>query len=224
MAKRKSKPVSQEPEIVRRDGALCVTFVNTVSTERPALETYADLLAWGRRSGALTPSQAERLGRVADGEPDQARAVLTRAQTLRGCLLSIFHAIAEGGSPADFDVEALDHSLYEVLAHRRLIAADDGRCQFVWREGDELDRMLWPVLTSATRTLTSKHCREIRECASEGCSLMFLDRSSGSPRKWCSQKTCGHRDRSRRHYRKTVKTNRARAEEASRRKKKRKES
>lgn len=215
MAKRRSTRESTEPEIVRRDGAVCITFVNTASRERRPLETYADLLAWGQQSGTLNGSQAERLGRLAGADPNQARAVLTRAQTLRGCLLRIFHALIEGQTPADLDVEAVDHRLYEVLAHRRLIADGHGGYRFVWRDGDELDRMLWPVLTSATRTLTSRHWRKIRECASDGCSLMFLDRSSGSARKWCSQETCGHRSRARRHYRKTVKPNRERAVEAS---------
>jgi predicted RNA-binding Zn ribbon-like protein len=216
MAKRRPRRKSSEPELVRRDGALCVTFVNTASRERRPLETYADLLAWGQQSGALSGSQAERLERLGGDDPERVREVLIRAQTLRGCLLRIFHALAEGQAPADLDVEAVDHQLYEVLAHRRLIADGHGGYHFVWRDGDELDRMLWPVLTSASQTLTSKHCRKVRECAGEGCSLMFLDRSGGSPRKWCSGETCGHRDRARRHYRKTVKPNREEAEAASR--------
>jgi predicted RNA-binding Zn ribbon-like protein len=211
MAKHRPRKKSSEPELVRRDGAVCVTFVNTASLARRPLETYADLLAWGQQSGTLSGSQAEGLSRLAADDPEAAREVLIRAQTLRGCLLRIFHARLEGQAPADFDVVAIDHQLYEVLAHRRLIADGNGGYRFVWRDGDELDRMLWPVLTSASATLTSRYWRKLRQCAGEGCSLLFLDRSSGSPRKWCSPRACGHRDRARKHYHKTVKPKRERS-------------
>ena len=58
---------------------------------------------------------------------------------------------------------------------------------------------------SAADLLTSKHYRKVRRCAGEGCELVFVDRTPGSPRKWCSMKACGSKVKALRHYRRTIK-------------------
>ena len=54
MAKRKRRKPAPKPKLVRQDGALCVTFVNTANARRKTLKSYADLLAWGQQSGVLS--------------------------------------------------------------------------------------------------------------------------------------------------------------------------
>ncbi len=36
--------------------------------------------------------------------------------------------------------------------------------------------------------------------ADEDCDLLFVDRTAGSPRKWCSMEACGRRVKARKHY------------------------
>ncbi|MCP3959093.1 MAG: hypothetical protein GY719_14680, partial [bacterium] len=85
-------------------------------------------------------------------------------------------------------------------------------------DGDNLDRMLWPVASSAGDLLSTKHHRNVRQCAGEGCDLLFVDRSGGSPRKWCSMRACGNKVKSLRHYHRSIKPEKERREERFREK------
>jgi predicted RNA-binding Zn ribbon-like protein len=70
-----------------------------------------------------------------------------------------------------------------------------------WTVSDtSLERLLWPVARSAAELLVSGAADDVRECASETCSWLFLDRSPRRSRRWCSMKTCGNRDKVRRFY------------------------
>ncbi len=84
MAKRKTETRLQK--MLRSDGALCVTFVNTALGKRRPLESYADLLAWGVETGILAQAGATLLARVAAERPGPAAGVAKRAKTLRARL------------------------------------------------------------------------------------------------------------------------------------------
>ncbi len=197
MAKRKRKP--EQPELVQ-DGALCATFVNTAKGKRNRLETYADLLAWGQKQEVLSTTDGERLALAASKRPSDAEAVVREALEIRACLERIFGDLAARRTASDSDLATLNGSLRPVLSARHLVPAAGGY-QLAWDDldGDDLDRMLWPVLFSAAEILSSDDHRRLRQCAGTDCGLFFVDRSPGSPRKWCTT-ACGHRVRSRRHY------------------------
>jgi predicted RNA-binding Zn ribbon-like protein len=205
MAKAKTRRSFPGPKLVRQDGALCATFVNTASAKRQAFETYDDLLLWGRHNGALGAGGAERLAVAAAERPEAAEAAVARARELRVCLTRILLALADGGDPAAADIGELNTALGAALSCRRLVLHPGGY-RWGWTDaGEAFDSMLWPVLTSAADVLTTKYHRKVRRCAGPDCDLIFVDRTPGSPRKWCDEKDCGHRVRSARHYRKTVK-------------------
>ncbi|WP_030810968.1 CGNR zinc finger domain-containing protein [Streptomyces sp. NRRL F-2799] len=44
----------------------------------------------------------------------------------------------------------------------------------------------------------------VRECAGEGCPLLYLDTSRGRRRRWCSSEVCGNRERVARHRRRVA--------------------
>jgi predicted RNA-binding Zn ribbon-like protein len=66
--------------------------------------------------------------------------------------------------------------------------------------------MLWPVLQSAAELLTSDEIHQVRECNSDRCTWLFVDRSRTHRRRWCDMKTCGNRAKARRHYQRTKKS------------------
>ena len=202
MAKRKQ---SQLPELVRHDGDLCATFVNTASGKRQPIRSYADLLVWGQRNGALTPSDAQRLGRAATEHPSDAERVFARARELRDLLERVLLALAARRAPAVDDLEALSDALGAALSNRRLAPADGGGWRVDWGErgGDDLDRMLWPVVTSAVDVLTSRFRHKVYLCANDDCRLILVDRDPGRPRTRCRR--CARRHRSSKHYRTKVK-------------------
>jgi predicted RNA-binding Zn ribbon-like protein len=71
---------------------------------------------------------------------------------------------------------------------------------FVEHDSPDLDRVLWPAVVSAAELLTSDDLGRVRECASERCAWLFLDRSKNQSRRWCDMTVCGNRSKARRHY------------------------
>ena len=197
--------------MLHADGALSVTFVNTASAKRRALESFADLVAWGVETGALSAAEGSRLEAAAAEHPGAAAAVLRRARALLRRLERIFLALAAGRPVAVADFDPFNAELRRAMAARQLVA-DGGGYRWAWGEidGQDLDRVLWPVLLSAAELLASRDRERVRRCPEEGCGLWFLAHGSGKPRKWCSV-TCRNRAASRRHYRNKIRPKRAKA-------------
>ena len=207
----------RERAFVLTGGALCLDFANTLG-DRPRcheerLGDYQDLLAWARQAGALPPSGAEALGREARRRPSLARIAFEGAVLLRERLYAIFAALARGRPPPRGELEGLNRTLAGALGRLRVVRRRDG-FGWSWAEGTpSLERMLWPVARSAADLLTSEEAGLLRECASDDCSWLFVDRSRTRRRRWCNMLTCGNRNKARRHYRRL----RARAAVSSRR-------
>lgn len=185
-------------------GSLCLDFTNTVE-DRPRADSehlgeYRDLLGWARQTGILSARQSAALERQAEREPSRAAAAFKRSLALRETLYRIFARIARSESPRRGDLERLNSALRKALPHLEIDEVDDG---FGWRwtgAADAWDRPLWPVVRSAADLLTSDDSTAIRECAAEGCSWLFVDRSRNRRRRWCDMTTCGNRAKARRHY------------------------
>ncbi len=204
MAKRKI----DLPEIVRQDGSLCTHFVNTASAARPGIATYGDLLVWGQRAELLDAAGAQRLERTASARPAAAEAALGQVLELRTILARILLALARRRQPAVADLDAVATALGAARSAHRFVPAAKGGYLLGWgdRGGDDLERVLWPVLTSAVEVLSPEEFYRVGQCAGEDCTLFFVDRSPGSPRKWC--RLCGGRVRSRKYYRTFIKPRR----------------
>lgn len=214
MKKRRKRKASDEPEAVRRDGGLSAHFVNTANRQRRSIETYGDLVAWGRAAGILSAAAGRRLEKLAAERPAETETALGQALTLRIWLERVFSTLEAGQALPPADLDLLNRELAPVLAQRRLVAAAGGGYRWTWDEGDDApDRMLGPLLLSVADLLATPFHRKVRRCAGEGCGLFFVDRTPGSPRKWCSMKACGSRVGSRRHYHRTAKPERRRSQE-----------
>ena len=185
---------------------MCLDFTNTLA-DRPRrhgehLDSYADLLSWARQAGALELGEVRRLRGAATRRPADAEAAFARAIEVRECLYRLFAAAARGGEPNRKDLVALNRNLGETLTRLRLRRSGGGLA-WDWASDDEsLLRMLWPVVRSAADLLTSEKQALVRECASERCSWLFVDRSRTLRRRWCDMRTCGNRSKARRHYQK----------------------
>jgi predicted RNA-binding Zn ribbon-like protein len=178
-------------------GRLCLEFTNTTSardTDAPNehLHSYADLLAWGEREGALPASMAAQLAEIAQNNPGAAAGQLRSAIELREALYRIFTAHADGNPPTPADLGLLNRILAQAMPHLQLVAGENG---FSWAWKDDvadLGRMLWPVARSAADLLTSDDLGRVRECAGEHCNWLFIDRSKNHSRRWCDMQECGN--------------------------------
>jgi predicted RNA-binding Zn ribbon-like protein len=187
-------------------GRLCLDFANTLAwrgsdRQHDELNSYANLVVWGKLVGLLSEEAAHRLQREAARRPAQADRVLERAVALREAIYRICSAIAAGSSPQAADVDALNVALAGALTHLRLLPAAS---VFAWDwSGDAgaLDRMLWPVAWSAAELLTSEELDRVGECQGDGCGWLFMDMSRNHSRRWCDMGDCGNRAKARRFYR-----------------------
>jgi predicted RNA-binding Zn ribbon-like protein len=185
-------------------GALCLDFTNTLG-DRPRcreehLPGYGELLRWSRQAEVLTAAEVNAIAREAEKRPRLAEAAFEQAIELRETIYRIFAALARSERPANTDIEALNTHLHQALPYLELLRGYDS---ITWSWGGperSLERMLWPVARSAADLLTSDEAVALRECDSETCSWLFVDRSRTKRRRWCDMSTCGNRAKARRHY------------------------
>ena len=188
-------------------GALCLDFANTVShrhlPQRRAehLDSYADLVAFAEQSKLLLPKLAASLRARSARNGAEAQSSFRKSIVLREGLYRAFSALAVGKHVSPADVQRINDFALEALQHRKL-AQTNGDYRWEWRSNgsDLLDRILWPIAESAAELLTSEDRAAIRECRAPDCEWLFLDHSRNRSRRWCDMKSCGNRQKARRHY------------------------
>lgn len=190
-------------------GKLCLEFANTADwhaspVPEEQLTRYADLVHWAQGLGLLAAAEADTLLGQAAAQPALAAEFHTWAIELREAIYRIFTAIATQTSPTARDLEILNEALPQAFNGPALVATAEG---FTWRyhTGSGLDRMLWPVLRSAARLLTSSELDRIGQCADDrGCGYLFFDASRNRSRRWCDMNSCGNHAKARRHHSRRV--------------------
>jgi predicted RNA-binding Zn ribbon-like protein len=187
-------------------GHPALDFANTISRRavpedsNDRLSHYGRLVSWGVDAKLITHKDAERLRADAGSRPRAAVLALRRAVAVREAIFSVFAAIARSERAPTGALEAVNAVLPEAMAALRVAPERDG---FAWRfthQPSDLAPMLAPVVRAAAELLTSADLARVRECQSDTCSWLFLDRSKNGTRRWCDMKVCGNREKARRHY------------------------
>ena len=200
-----STDIAERSTFSTEAGAVCLDFVNSVSShlsEHPEehLNSYSDLLEWGKQTGVLADGEALALAERANKRPTESVEVLGQALTLRQAIYAIFSAVAAGKEVPPESLLVLNDALQRALTY--LTVRQEGE-SLIWAwggKGDELDRMLWPVARSAANLLVEGELARVRECAGDTCGWLFLDASKNRSRRWCDMSDCGNRAKARRHY------------------------
>ena len=187
-------------------GKLCLDFTNTADwhaspTPDERLNSYRDLLLWGRAANLLDASELEQFMEAADANPQDAQKVYERAFQLREALYRIFSSVAHQEPTEQADLDLFNSALRDAMLHLQLTGAADS-FKLEWKNsGRALDRMLWPVIQSTVDLLTSDDLGRVGECADDrGCGYLFYDTSRNHSRRWCSMESCGNRAKAMRHY------------------------
>jgi predicted RNA-binding Zn ribbon-like protein len=181
----------------------------------PATECLRDgvgLVRWLQLIGAIGEQDAARLYAMDRNELDH---VAGRARHLREWLRGMLARQRESG--AAFLPQAALQPLKTLLA--------EGDWFFDVEDGSTLDkesahpllleRVRWTSAAQAlqpiARAIADLFVREdltrVKHCAGNGCSILFIDRTKASKRRWCSMALCGNRAKSA--------THRARASDSS---------
>jgi predicted RNA-binding Zn ribbon-like protein len=181
-------------------GNLSLDFVNTIHEygapdPREELHTFEDLVDFAYQSGAITRRQAAELSKKAASNPARANKTLA---TARQCRLALYRLFLNK-HPQAADLDFLNRQLALTFPNLRIQSKGD-EIDWGWKQDSNPERVLWPMLRSAAELLTSAERHLIRECSSQTCTWLFLDRSKNRTRLWCDMKTCGNRAKWRRYY------------------------
>lgn len=190
-------------------------FLNTVAvpvdTTVEWLTNGADLLAWLEQAG-LVPRDAVRAFRNST-VPGELDAIAGQARALRDWFRSFVHRHV--GRPLGQD------ALRELEPLNRLLARDAEFGQVVLHEhGKENSGLAWSpqrrwhspesLLLPIARALADLVCEEdfsyVKACEGQPCTLLFLDRTRGHARRWCSMAVCGNRAKQAAHRQRVQRT------------------
>src|SRR4029079_8675401 len=125
-------------------GRPCLDFINTIGGRRERgkrglescvirddmLKEYPDLLAWGLHAGLLSDTEAQKLLRESQRNPETAKSVFKRATLLREAIYAISMAVLHAKQPRQTDLELLNQELS--IAHSKLVLAA-GKNGFLWQ-------------------------------------------------------------------------------------------
>lgn len=179
------QPTPEELAFPFRSGRLSLNFSATLGmrwrggVER--LRSPDDLARWYREAGLLSVPLA-----VTPAGLDQARI-------LREAIDAAARALACGERPTRTDETVLNSA----AARPPLVPRLSGlRSELTLPETGGEEAALSTVARDAVDLLTGPQAARIRECASDRCSLLFVDLSRPGLRRWCSSALCGSRQRS----------------------------
>jgi len=160
-------------------GTLALDFVGTLRARRDPqpremFDSASALDAWFVESGVLTDDPGARQRDVAD------------AVELREAIYSVAAARLAGDSVPAASVAVLNR--WSASSPVRLTLEGDA----VRRRG-AIAEGLATVARNAVELFGGDEAALLRECGRPGCTQVYVDRSRGGRREWCSMRTCGNR-------------------------------
>jgi predicted RNA-binding Zn ribbon-like protein len=127
----------------------------------------------------------------------RAAASLAKLKSLRAALRTSCEALAAGKSIPPAALRALNQAL-NVAGKRQLFQRQNGlQIEFVSAAAG-WNAILAGIARSFADTIRSGENARIKICRNPDCRWVFYDRTKGKTRCWCSDKTCGNRERVRR--------------------------
>jgi predicted RNA-binding Zn ribbon-like protein len=183
-------------------------FLNSLSTptdtEVEWIGSGEDLIAWLQTSGMVARTAIADLRiRVVPGELDNVAA---QARKLR----EWFRGFVEAHKGTSLKPKALQ----ELEPLNRILLRDEEFGQVVirepsksseneaplsglawsqrrkWRSPDEL---LFPIAKAMADLICDDDLTDVKACEGHNCTLLFVDRTRGRARRWCSMSVCGNR-------------------------------
>lgn len=196
-------------------GSVALDFANTLGGMHTApthehLVEYKDLVEFGRSAATLSRPEARRLIEEAARQPTRAAAVLRRAIALREAIWRVFDAFAKSARADAADLATIQEEELAALKHARFEQSGSD-VAYEWSDEVTLDRPLWDIARAAAELLRSKSdLARVRECGSDTCEWLFIDKSRNHSRRWCDMNDCGNTAKVRR-YRQRSRASRTKA-------------
>jgi predicted RNA-binding Zn ribbon-like protein len=188
-------------------------FLNSIAvpvdTKVEWLASGEELLAWLKQAGLVPDDVLEAFRKgVVPGELD---AIAAQARALRDWFKPFVYK--HMGRPLERSalrqleplnqLLARDEEFGQIVARDRLSKQkhDRGHDQrpgsgLAWhpqRRWDSPESLLFPIARSLADLVCIEDFTQVKACEGQPCTLLFLDRTRGSVRRWCSMAVCGNR-------------------------------
>ena len=182
-------------------GSLGLDFLNTLATPVDVpVDWIADgdgLLSWVEQARLIPPGELEAL--KAGAMPGEFDAVAAQARGLREWFRGFVRSRSGRALTADDlrDLEPLNRLLARDERFSRLVVGAGGgssalelKSERRWRAPESL---LLPIGEEIARFLCGGDFEYAKACEAATCTLLFVDRTRGRARRWCSMAICGNR-------------------------------
>ncbi|HWT71282.1 MAG TPA: ABATE domain-containing protein [Oxalicibacterium sp.] len=182
--------------------ALGADFLNSIATpvDTPVewIGSGKDLLDWLDKA-QLVPAEALQAVRDNAG-PGELDAIATQARSLREWFRAF--VVKHKGKPipakALRELEPLNKLLARDEAYRQIVAAEDdhaahGLMLGEFRRWRSPEALLLPIAQAMADLVCKEDFTYVKACEGPACTLMFVDKTKGHARRWCSMAICGNR-------------------------------
>ena len=127
---------------------------------------------------------------------DHSKVPLREALRFRQSLYKIFESVLSSKRPPKSDLDLLN-KLVKKSKTNWTLQPENREFSWHWDNNASVPFSMAQVAEAAVELLTSKDLRLLRQCRDAKCGWIFIDRSQGRRRKWCSMKDCGNRAKAR---------------------------
>jgi predicted RNA-binding Zn ribbon-like protein len=192
---------------------LGLDFLNTIAvpvdTKVEWLSSGEDLIAWLKQSGLVPGDVLAALRESA--VPGELDGIAAQARALRDWFkLFVYKHMGSPLEPTALrELETLnqllarDQEVGQIVVHNRLREREYDRGQqkretsgLAWRRQrrwQSPQSLLFPIARSLADLVCAEDFTYVKACEGPPCTLLFVDRTHGHARRWCSMAVCGNR-------------------------------
>jgi predicted RNA-binding Zn ribbon-like protein len=190
-----------KPPAMFISGSLGLDFLNTLATPVDEQVDWIDdgdgLLAW-LVEAQLVPAKVLKALK-AQAMPGELDGVAARARILREWFRGFVRARSNSrlGAHDLHELEPLNHLLERDERFDQIVAEAEEKASVLqlkllrrWRSPESL---LLPIGEEIAKFICNEDFEYVKACEGPTCTLLFVDRTRGRGRRWCSMAICGNR-------------------------------
>jgi predicted RNA-binding Zn ribbon-like protein len=190
-----------KPPAMFISGSLGLDFLNTLATPVDEQVDWIDdgdgLLAW-LAEAQLVPAKVLKALK-AQAMPGELDGVAARARILREWFRGFVRARSNSrlGAHDLHELEPLNHLLERDERFDQIVAEAEEKASVLqlkmlrrWRSPESL---LLPIGEEIAKFICNQDVKYVKTCEGSTCTLLFVDRTRGRGRRWCSMAICGNR-------------------------------
>jgi predicted RNA-binding Zn ribbon-like protein len=191
----------RKPPAIFLSGSPGLDFLNTLATPVDTQVDWIDdgegLLAWLDQARLVSANVLKGIKRQA--MPGELDGVAAKARNLREWFRGFVRARTGRKLGADDlrELEPLNHLLDRDEKFDQIVAEAEGGASALWlktlRRWRSPESLLLPIGEEIAKFICGEDFQYVKACEGSTCTLLFVDRTRGRARRWCSMAICGNR-------------------------------